>query len=112
MRTLKNGQEVITEKAKYRVVNGELYRIDKETIPDFNLPWQLHPYANKGYDTCPDCGHDRNSPAGTGCKIGGHYGTYCSETISDYGKSETVSNLDIVNYSDTVYQLKGQWSYT
>jgi len=29
-------------------------------------------------DRCPACGGDRNSPAGTGCPKGGHYGSYCS----------------------------------
>jgi len=27
--------------------------------------------------SCPSCGGDRNSPGGTGCPIGSHYGTYC-----------------------------------
>ena len=35
-------------------------------------------YKEKGYDVCPTCGNDRNSPAGTGCPMGSHYGTYCS----------------------------------
>ena len=28
-------------------------------------------------DKCPACGGDRNSPAGTGCPMGSHYGSYC-----------------------------------
>lgn len=27
---------------------------------------------------CPACGGDRNTPASTGCPMGGHYGSYCS----------------------------------
>ena len=30
------------------------------------------------YNRCPSCGGDRNSPVGTGCPTGSHYGTYCS----------------------------------
>ena len=39
-----------------------------------------------GSNCCPDCGGDRNSPPGTGCREGGHYGTsnvgLCSVTPS------------------------------
>jgi len=35
-------------------------------------------YHNEPYqDRCPACGGDPNSPAGTGCPMGSHYGTYC-----------------------------------
>lgn len=30
------------------------------------------------YTRCPACGGDRNSPGGSGCPMGSHYGTYCS----------------------------------
>ncbi len=33
------------------------------------------------YNKCPSCGGDRNSPAGTGCPMGSHYGSYC-EAVS------------------------------
>jgi len=29
-------------------------------------------------DKCPACGGDRNSPGGTGCPMGSHYGSYCN----------------------------------
>ncbi len=35
--------------------------------------WNVNPYVDK----CPACGGDRSSPAGTGCPMGSHYGTYC-----------------------------------
>ena len=35
-------------------------------------------YEKKNYNVCPSCGRDRNSPAGTGCPMGSHYGSYCS----------------------------------
>ena len=27
----------------------------------------------RNYNQCPDCGGDRNSPGGTGCRLGSHY---------------------------------------
>ena len=33
----------------------------------------------RDWDKCPACGGDRNSPAGTGCPMGSHYGSYCEE---------------------------------
>lgn len=41
-------------------------------------PQLIEFYEKKGYNVCPACGGDRNSPALTGCPIGSHYGTSCS----------------------------------
>ena len=52
-------------------------------FPNDEKPVPLDPslikfYEKKGYNVCPSCGGDRNSPAGTSCPAGSHFGTYCS----------------------------------
>ena len=85
---LKNGDEIEVGGERYRVILDELFlikrgmppiRLDIEIEKDPHIP--LCPnlisfYEKKGYDVCPRCGGDRNSPGGTGCGKE-HYGTYC-----------------------------------
>ena len=52
------------------------YEFNEPTIP--LSPDLVKFYEKKGYNVCPTCGNDRNSPALTGCPIGSHYGSYCS----------------------------------
>ena len=42
-------------------------------IPSFTFTT----YTDK--NRCPTCGRDRNLPAGTGCPMGSHYGSYCDK---------------------------------
>ena len=48
-----------------------------EVQEDSPLPfhWQPGPIGDNA--KCPACGGDRNSPGGTGCPMGSHYGSYC-----------------------------------
>lgn len=84
---LKNGDEVEVGEERYRVIDDELFEINEGcppreiTIVPCDVPVRLDPnliefYRKKGYDVCPNCGGDRNSPALTGCERGYHYGTY------------------------------------
>jgi len=46
--------------------------LDNRLIPIPSITYSYPP----DYNRCPACGGDRNSPAGTGCPVGIHYGTY------------------------------------
>ncbi len=84
---LKNGDEFEVGGQKYRVIDNELFEINKGFPParvtielvereaplDRNL---IDFYLKKGYDVCPSCGLDRDAQGGTGCGKY-HYGSYC-----------------------------------
>lgn len=87
---LKNGDEIEVGGERYRVMDDELFLIDKGSPPirmEIETPIKephIPPddrliafYEKKGYDVCPSCGRDRKDPASTGCPMGSHYGTYC-----------------------------------
>jgi len=60
----------------------EVSESDYNPIKELNWEYPnllVQPFVDK----CPACGGDRNSPGGTGCPKGSHYGTYCS-VISNY----------------------------
>uniref|UniRef100_A0A6M3K6C9 Uncharacterized protein n=1 Tax=viral metagenome TaxID=1070528 RepID=A0A6M3K6C9_9ZZZZ len=71
-----------TEKCQNCKGRGWLWIRDQETL-DFtepNIPLDpslIEFYEKKGYNVCPSCGNDKNSPARTGCPPGSHYGCYC-----------------------------------
>lgn len=84
---LKNGDEIEVGGQRYRVINDELYEINKGFPPTRIMPELVEReapidqnlidfYLKKGYDVCPNCGLDREAPGGTGCGKY-HYGTYC-----------------------------------
>ena len=85
---LKNGDEVEVGGQRYRVIDDELYEINKGFPPlrttveprnDIPVPLDqnlIKFYLKKGYDVCPNCGQEREVPGGTGCGKY-HYGAYC-----------------------------------
>lgn len=67
-----------------RSCNGKGW-VEVADEPRYLFPEPLNPldpalikfYEKKGYNVCPACGSDRNSPGGSGCPMGSHYGSYC-----------------------------------
>lgn len=86
---LKNGDEVEVGGQRYRVIDDELYELNKGFPParttieiDENVPVRLDQnlidfYLKKGYDVCPSCGRGKDEEGLTGCPKGCHNGTYC-----------------------------------
>ena len=84
---LKNGDKVEVGGERYKVIDDELFIINKGsppmelTILPREVPTRLDGdliafYLKKGYDVCPSCGGDKKDSGGAGCGHN-HYGTYC-----------------------------------
>ena len=56
----------------------EVSESDCNPIRELHWEYPTIKLPEKDYSRCPDCGGDRNSPGGTGCRMGSHYGSYCS----------------------------------
>ena len=46
-------------------------------VQDYPIPYPIETHEYTHFvDKCPTCGGERNSPAGTSCPLGSHYGSY------------------------------------